>query len=104
MTGPEALTMDEIAGRISASIGKPVRYVSITPEERRRTLLARGLPEGFVDALDEQTEERLKNPVAKVLIAAHRVFGVQPTRFAEFAKKHAGTFADAVAGQKDRKP
>jgi uncharacterized protein YbjT (DUF2867 family) len=97
MTGPEALTMDEIAVRISAAIGKPVKYVSITPEERRRALLARGMPEGFVDALDEQTEERLKNPVAKVLIATHQIFGVQPTHFADFATKHASAFSEVAA-------
>ncbi len=97
MTGPEALTMDEIAASISASIGKPVKYVSITAEERRRDLLARGLPESFVDALDEQTEERLKNPVAKVLIATHEMFGIAPTRFADFAKMHAGKFGEAAA-------
>ena len=97
MTGPEALTMDEIAAGISASIGKPVKYVAITPEERRRNLLARGLPEGFVDALDEQTGERLKNPVAKVLTAAHRIFDVQPTRFADFARRHAREFGGPAA-------
>ncbi len=89
MTGPEALKMDEIAARISASIGKPVKYVSITPEERRRDLLDRGLPEDFVDALDEQTDERLRHPVAKVLMATHQTFGVQPTWFADFTQKHA---------------
>lgn len=97
MTGPEALAMDEIAAGISASIGKPVTYVSITPKERRRDLLAGGLPEGFVDALDKQTEEGLKNPVAKVLVATHQMFGVQPTRFADFAQKYAAKFRGTVA-------
>lgn len=92
MTGPEALTMDEIAARISASIGKTVKYVGIPPEVRRRELLARGLPESFVDALDEQTTERLKNPVAKVLIETQEMLGVKPTTFAEFAQRHAAYF------------
>lgn len=97
MTGPEALTMDEIAARISASIGKTVKYVSIAPEVRRRELLARGLPEAFVDALDEQTTERLKNPIAKVLIETQRTLGVQPTAFAEFAQRHATEFGASAA-------
>jgi len=89
MTGPEALTMDDVAAHISTTTGKTVTYVRITPEERRRDLLARGLPQDFVDALDEQTEERLKNPVAKVLTETHRMFGVQPTKFSEFVQRHA---------------
>ncbi|MFC5524151.1 SDR family oxidoreductase [Rhodanobacter ginsengisoli] len=93
MTGPEALTMDDIAGHISTAIGTTVAYVRITPDERRRELLARGLPAYFVDALDEQTEERLKNPVAKVLAATHRMFGVRPTSFIEFLQRHAAAFS-----------
>jgi len=89
MTGHEALTMDEIAARISTAIGKPVKYVSIDPEIRRRELLTRALPEGFVDALDDQTKERLKHPIAKVLTATHEMFGVQPTHVADFAQRHA---------------
>ena len=92
MTGPEALTMDEIVARIAAATGKTVTYVRVTPDERRRDLLARGLPESFVDALDEQTEERLRNPVAQVLAGTHRRFGARPTSFAEFAQRHAGAF------------
>lgn len=93
MTGPEALAMDEIAAGISASIGKPVTYASIT----RRSGAGICSPAGFVDALDEQTEERLKNPVAKVLVATHQMSGVQPTRFADFAQKYAAKFRGTVA-------
>lgn len=89
MTGPEALTMADIAARITATIEKVVTYIAITPEERRRNLLARGLPESFVDALDEQTNERLTNPVAQVLLETHRMLGVRPTSFMEFAQRHA---------------
>jgi hypothetical protein len=50
------------------------------------------LPQDFGDALDEQTEERLKNPVAKVLTGTHRMFGVRPTKFSEFVQRHAAEF------------
>ncbi len=43
MTGPEPLTMNEIAEQISQAIGRTIRYVNVTLEERRRTLLAAGL-------------------------------------------------------------
>jgi len=44
MTGPEALTMTEIAERISEAIGKTIRYVNVAPEDKRRALLAAGIP------------------------------------------------------------
>jgi uncharacterized protein YbjT (DUF2867 family) len=93
MTGPEALTMDEIAVRISAAIGRKVTYIAITPEERRQSLLANGTPLGFADALDEQTAERLKRTEARVYLGAHEAFGVRPTPFAEFAERHRDDFS-----------
>lgn len=92
MTGPEALSMTEIAERISQAIGKPVRYVRISAEERRTALLASGAPPSFADAMDEQLNERLKHPQSRVYLATHEAFKVKPTTFAEFARRHAERF------------
>ena len=43
VTGPEALTIADTAGKISAACGKPVKYVSITPEETRLKHNASGM-------------------------------------------------------------
>lgn len=92
MTGPEALSMDEIADRISDAIGKKVLYISVSPADRREALLHRGFPTDFLDALDEQTAERLLCPESRVNLATHQAFAVRPTAFAEFALAHAATF------------
>jgi uncharacterized protein YbjT (DUF2867 family) len=89
ITGPEALTMTEIAARISQAIGRTIRYVNISPQERRSMLLAMGTPSEFADALDEQTAERVRHPESKVYLGTHEAFGVRPTTFAEFAKRNA---------------
>jgi len=92
ITGPEALTMTEIADRISRAIGRTIRYVAVSPQDRRRALLGAGLPPALVDALDEQAVERLKCPQSKVDLSAHQAFGVRPTTFAEFASRHSAVF------------
>ena len=92
MTGPEALTMTEIAERISQAIGRTIRYVSVTPEERRRALLATGMPPYFADALDDQTRERLKRPKSRLSLGAYEAFGIEPTTFAEFTHRNAAAF------------
>jgi uncharacterized protein YbjT (DUF2867 family) len=51
MTGPESLTMHEIAEHIANATGKPLRYVAISPEERRQNLMASGMPRYLADAL-----------------------------------------------------
>jgi uncharacterized protein YbjT (DUF2867 family) len=96
MTGPEALTMTEIVEQISLAIGKTVRYVNVPLEERRRALLAAGLPQYFADALDAQVSERLKGAEATVHSGTHEFFGIHPTTFAEFARRNAATFRGEV--------
>lgn len=102
MTGPEPLTMNDIAQRIAQATGRPVRYVDIPLEERRTRLLAAGMPEYFVDALDDQTRERRRRSTSRVCLGAHEAFAVRPTTFLEFARRHAADFrgdtASAAAG------
>jgi hypothetical protein len=93
MTGPESLTMEEIAERISVAIGKTVRYVNVAPAERRQTLLANGMPTYLVDALDEEAAERRRCPESRVDLSTHDSLGIRPTSFTEFSRIHAGAFA-----------
>jgi uncharacterized protein YbjT (DUF2867 family) len=92
MTGPEALTMTEIAERISAAIGRTICYVNVSVAERRQALLAAGIPADFADALDEQAVERLKHPESRVYLGTHEALGIKPTTFAEFARRNAAAF------------
>jgi uncharacterized protein YbjT (DUF2867 family) len=50
MTGPEALTMAEIAQRISDAVGRRIRYVDIDPDEKHRMLVDAGTEPYFADA------------------------------------------------------
>jgi len=93
ITGPQALSMAEIAAAIEEATDKPVRYQKITIEEHRREMEALGLPPFIVDALIEQALERLRHPESRVELATHKLFGVKPTTFAEFARRHAAVFA-----------
>jgi uncharacterized protein YbjT (DUF2867 family) len=98
VTGPEALTIVEIADRISHAIGKTVRYVAVSPAARRQALIAHGIPAEFVDALDKQVKERLKGGIeSKVDLPTHQLFNVKPTTFLEFAQRNAKAFSAAAA-------
>ena len=82
MTGPEALTMAEMADRISRAVGKSVRYVAVSPIQRRQALIAHGVPLEIADALDRQVEERLQGGIkSQVDFSTHRLFNVKPTTF-----------------------
>jgi uncharacterized protein YbjT (DUF2867 family) len=98
ITGPEALTMAEIADRISRAIGKTVRYVAVSPAARRQALIAHGIQAEFADALDKQVKERLKGGIeSQVDLSTHQLFNVKPTTFLEFAQRNAKAFGAAAA-------
>lgn len=92
MTGPEALSMEEIAATIAAVRGAPVTYIQISAEDYRAAIIANGGPEYFANALYDQTVERLRNPDSRIVLETHESFGVTPTRFADFARRHAEAF------------
>jgi uncharacterized protein YbjT (DUF2867 family) len=92
LSGPEALSMEQIAEQISRAIDTAVRYVSISREERKQALLAAGVPSFFVEALDAQTGERLEGREAIVHSETHTALGIPATTFAEFARRNAGAF------------
>src|SRR5262249_25034675 len=63
--------MPDIAAIISDIVGKPVRYESVTPEQKREGQLAAGLPPALVDALYDQAIERLAHPRSRVFLETH---------------------------------
>jgi nucleoside-diphosphate-sugar epimerase len=92
MTGPEALTMAEIAEQISQATGRTIEYVNITLEEYRRAVLAAGASPERADGFVELWSERRKCSESRVYLGTHEAFGVQPTTFAEFALRNAAVF------------
>jgi uncharacterized protein YbjT (DUF2867 family) len=92
LTGPEALTMAEVAEKLSAATGRPIRYVNVPPEEARKAQLARGVPEYTADALAELFAERRKGKESQVWPTTEEILGRRATSFAEFASRHAAIF------------
>jgi uncharacterized protein YbjT (DUF2867 family) len=98
MTGPEALTMAEVAERISQAVGDGIPYVDITPERYRQALDEAGAPPVFAAILEEIYAERRKHSESRVELAAHAVFGVRPTSFAAFAARNVAAFRSEGRG------
>src|SRR6202171_1437414 len=92
LTGPEALTMSEVAQKLSAATGKPIRYVDVPPEEARQARLAAGIPPYLAEGLDELFAERRKGNESTGVPTIEEVFGWKPTTFAEFASRNAAMF------------
>lgn len=92
ITGPEALSISEIARILSDTTGKEIPYVPVSWDERKAALAATGMPGYFLDALAEQTAERVSKPQAFIDISTHQLFDITPTTFAQFAEQHKHIF------------
>ena len=84
--------MAEVAEKLSDAVGKPIRYVSVSPEETKQTQLAAGVPPFLADALSELFAERRKGKESPVSPVIPTVFGWRPASFEEFAARHASIF------------
>jgi uncharacterized protein YbjT (DUF2867 family) len=92
LTGPEALSMSEVAEKLSAATGKAIRYVNVSPEDARKAQLNAGMPPYLADALFELFAERRNGKEAKVWPDAEVLLGRRPTSFDEFARRNAAAF------------
>ena len=92
ITGPDALTMTEVAAELSTATGKPIRYVDVLPEDARAAQIAAGMPPYLADGLAELFAERRKGKEATVSQVIPTLFKRRPMSFAEFARRHAAIF------------
>ena len=92
LTGPEALTMTEVAAKLSAATGKTIHYVNVTPEDAKKARLAAGMPPFLVDALDELFAERRRGKESVVFPMLETLLGRPATSFDEFAVRNATVF------------
>jgi uncharacterized protein YbjT (DUF2867 family) len=92
LTGPESLSMTEVAEKLSAATGKTIRYVNIAPADAMKARLAAGMPPYLAEALDELFAERRRGGESKVWPTMEAVFGRRPTTFDDFATRNAAIF------------
>jgi NAD(P)H dehydrogenase (quinone) len=84
LTGPEALTQTEIAEKLSAVLGRTVKYVDLPPDEMAGTLKAQGLPPRFADDVAALLEEVATGSLAATTTAVKGLTGREPRTFDEF--------------------
>jgi uncharacterized protein YbjT (DUF2867 family) len=99
LSGPEALSYDEMAEELSNVIGRTIRHVSLPAADLKGAMLAEGMPEAIADRMLD-LERYFREGLASVVTGdVKRVTGRDPRRFREYARETAATgvwSADAV--------
>ena len=89
ITGPEALTRDQVAAKISAATGKPVRYRAVSPQEFETGMRGAGVPEAYVGLMGTLYGFVRAGQTAALTNDVQQVTGRAPISFDQFARDNA---------------
>ncbi len=92
VTGPEALTYQQVAERIGAALGKPVRYVDVPGEAARSAMVEAGMPAWVADGLVALNGVYKSGAAAQVTDEVRKATGRSPRTLPDFLADHLGAF------------
>jgi uncharacterized protein YbjT (DUF2867 family) len=91
VTGPRLLTFAQAVAEISKATGRDIRYVPISAEEFRSSLLESGLPTNFVTSLVNLITTVLDGRNARLADGVRHALGREPRDFADYARNTAAS-------------
>jgi len=94
LTGPEALTFDQMADELSRATGKKIAYVHVPPDYARKHLLQLSMPRWLVDDMIVLCASFREGYGAAVSTAVRDVTQRAPRSFADFARDYASVFRE----------
>lgn len=92
LSGPELLSVQDIAERLSRAVGTTIRYNDVSPEDFRRQLEACGWSAWHADAMTRSYTGMSNGASAVLTDGVKRVLGREPTSFDEVAQDYAHFF------------
>jgi uncharacterized protein YbjT (DUF2867 family) len=96
LTGPEALSYDELAQALSAVLGRSISHISLAPEDLKHGLLAAGLPEAIADRMLDLERYYRDDQASRITNDIKRVTGQEPRRFAQYIRDYASLLQPAL--------
>ena len=93
LTGPQAISFDDIASIFSEKLGKEVKYINVPGEASRQAMVGMGLPEWIADGYVELSEGFSKNFAASTTNNVEILTGRPARSFEQFAGDFLTVFA-----------
>ncbi len=92
LTGPEALSMGEVAEKLSAALGKEVKYINVPQQDAKAGMMAMGMPDWMADGWAAMAMMISTGAANMVTPMVKEVTGEEPRSFDQFARDYAGAF------------
>ena len=85
LTGPEALTYDEIANDLSKVLGRPISHISLPPSDLKQGMLAEGMPGEIADRMLDLERYFREDKASRITNDIKQATGRDPRRFSQYA-------------------
>ena len=95
LTGPEAMTYDELANDLSKVLGRSIRHINLSPSDLKHGLLAEGMPEAIADRMLDLERYYREDGASRITNDIKHVTGHDPKRFAQYARECASLLQSA---------
>lgn len=92
VTGPEALTLEQVAEHLARALGRPVRAADVPDEQYRAALASSGAPGWLADGVVALQRMARRGEASMVTDTVRRIGGKTPTTLAEWATANASAF------------
>ena len=86
LTGPEALTYDELANELTKVLGRTISHVSLPPADLKHAMIAEGVPEGIADRMLDLERYFREDQTSRITDDIKQVTGRDPRGFAQYAR------------------
>jgi uncharacterized protein YbjT (DUF2867 family) len=93
ITGPETLSVEEVAEKLSAATGRRISYEDVPRDTARELMVQNGLPRPFAEFLVAFYGLVSDGATDFVTETVLRVTGTPERTFGAFAEEHASSFA-----------
>jgi uncharacterized protein YbjT (DUF2867 family) len=91
LSGPEALTYDDMAEELSKGLGRDIRHISLPPADLKAGMLAEGLPQAIAERMLDLERYFREDRASCITEDVRRVTGRKPGRFALYVQATAST-------------
>lgn len=91
LTGPEALTYDQVAEALSKTLDRDIRHVSLPAADLRAAMLAEGMPEPIADRMLDLERYFREDRASTISDDLRRAIGQEPRRLADYLRDTAPT-------------
>jgi uncharacterized protein YbjT (DUF2867 family) len=92
LTGPAAITFEQVARELSAATGQRITYLDVPDDHARAALLDAQVPEFAADAIIDIFRSQRAGAMARTTDAVRTLTGRDATPFADFARDYAAAF------------